>query len=106
MWLLRHGIFAGGVLFRGPPPWPARGPPRTAGTEHRWRLEGLWNLVFLAVIVGGGFISQPLFLREGLMLAAAAASWFTTRKAVHEANNLISVRSSKWRFCFWEFLPR
>jgi len=42
--------------------------------------------VFLAVILGAVFISQPPFLREGLMLAAAAASWYTTRKAVHEAN--------------------
>jgi Na+/H+ antiporter NhaD/arsenite permease-like protein len=50
------------------------------------RVEGLWNLVFLAVILGAVFVSQPLFLREGLMLAAAAASWFTTPKAVHEAN--------------------
>jgi Na+/H+ antiporter NhaD/arsenite permease-like protein len=53
---------------------------------ERWRVEGLWNLVFLAVILGAVFISQPLFLREGLMLAAAGASWLTTRKAVHEAN--------------------
>jgi len=53
---------------------------------RRWRVEGLWNLVFLAVILGAVFISRPLFLREGLMLAAAAASWRTTRKAVHEAN--------------------
>jgi Na+/H+ antiporter NhaD/arsenite permease-like protein len=49
-------------------------------------VEGLWNLLFLAVILGAVFISKPLFLREGVMLAAAAASWFTTRKTVHEAN--------------------
>jgi Na+/H+ antiporter NhaD/arsenite permease-like protein len=49
-------------------------------------VEGLWNLVFLAVILGAVFISQPPFLREGVMLAAAAGSWFTTRKTVHEAN--------------------
>jgi len=60
-------------------------PPPSRSSEP-WRVEGLWNLVFLAVILGAVFISQPLFLREGLMLAAAAASWFTTRKAVHEAN--------------------
>jgi Na+/H+ antiporter NhaD/arsenite permease-like protein len=64
---------------RAPAPPPARLP-------EEWRVEGLWNLVFLAVILGSVFISQPLFLREGLMLAAAAASWFTTRKTVHEAN--------------------
>jgi Na+/H+ antiporter NhaD/arsenite permease-like protein len=40
----------------------------------------------LAVILGSVFISQPPFLRECLMLAAGAASWLTTRKEVHEAN--------------------
>ena len=60
--------------------------PTPARSNETWRVEGLLNLVFLAVILGAAFISQPLFLREGLMLAAAAASWFTTRKTVHEAN--------------------
>jgi Na+/H+ antiporter NhaD/arsenite permease-like protein len=64
---------------RAPAPTPAR-------SNETWQVEGLLNLVFLAVILGAAFISQPLFLREGLMLAAAAASWFTTRKTVHEAN--------------------
>jgi Na+/H+ antiporter NhaD/arsenite permease-like protein len=62
---------------------PAPPPPQTA---ESWRVEGLWNLVFLAVILGAVFISQPPFLREAVMLAAAAASWLTTRKAVHQAN--------------------
>jgi Na+/H+ antiporter NhaD/arsenite permease-like protein len=52
-----------------------------------WRFEGLGNLVFLAVILVAVFIAQPLFLREGLMAAAAAGSYFTTRKHVHEANH-------------------
>ena len=61
-------------------------PPVPPNSHEIWRVEGLWNLAFLAVILGAVFISRPLFLREGLMLAAAAASWLTTRKAVHEAN--------------------
>jgi Na+/H+ antiporter NhaD/arsenite permease-like protein len=60
--------------------------PTPSGSGEHWRVEGLWNLLFLAVILGAVFISKPLFLREGVMLAAAAASWFTTRKTVHEAN--------------------
>ena len=32
------------------------------------------------------FVETPPFLREGLMLAAAAGSYFTTKKSVHEAN--------------------
>ena len=43
--------------------------------------------MFLAIILAAVFINQPPFLREGLMLIAAAASYFTTRKTVHEANH-------------------
>lgn len=52
-----------------------------------WRVQGLPNLVFLAVIVGAVFFNQPPFLRESLMLAAAAASYLTTKKALHAAND-------------------
>ena len=54
--------------------------------EH-WRFDGLPNLFFLAVILGSVFLEHPLFLREALMLAAAAGSYFTTRKPIHEANH-------------------
>jgi len=39
------------------------------------------------VILGAVFINEPPFLREALMIAAAAGSWFTTRKPIHEANH-------------------
>jgi len=52
----------------------------------RWGVDGLWNLAFLGVILAAVLIPRPLFLREGLMLGAAAASWFTTPRRVHEAN--------------------
>ena len=48
--------------------------------------DGLANLFFLAVILGAVFINHPLFLREGLMLAAALGSYYTTRPQVHAAN--------------------
>lgn len=54
--------------------------------QESWRFDGLSNLFFLAVILGAVFINRPTFLREGLMLAAAIGSYFTTRKHVHEAN--------------------
>jgi Na+/H+ antiporter NhaD/arsenite permease-like protein len=60
---------------------------REKETGHKqWRIDGLANLCFLAVILGAVFIEKPLFLREGLMLAAAAGSYFTTKKSVHKAN--------------------
>ena len=54
--------------------------------QESWKFEGLGNLFFLAVILGAVFVEKPVFLREGLMLAAAAGSYFTTKKTVHAAN--------------------
>jgi Na+/H+ antiporter NhaD/arsenite permease-like protein len=51
-----------------------------------WRFSGLWNMAFLAVILGAVFLDRPPFAREALMAGAAVGSWFTTRKQVHEAN--------------------
>ena len=60
---------------------------RLAEPSGEWRFEGLWNLTFLLVILVAVFIDRPPFLREALMVGAAAGSWFTTRKQVHEANH-------------------
>src|SRR6266536_1496372 len=60
---------------------------RLAEPHDVWRFEGAPNLLFLAAILGAVFVHQPLFLREGLMLAAAAGSHFTTQKAIHTANH-------------------
>ena len=38
------------------------------------------------MILGAVFVNRPPFLRDGLMLAAAAGSWFTTKPSVHAAN--------------------
>jgi Na+/H+ antiporter NhaD/arsenite permease-like protein len=58
--------------------------------EHEiWSFDGFFNLFFLAVVLGAVFITKPLFLREGLMLAAALGSYLATRryfKHVHEEN--------------------
>lgn len=61
---------------------------RQKETAHEeWRFIGTHNLFFLAVIIGAVFINHPHFLREGLMIAAAALSYFTTPKPVHESND-------------------
>ncbi len=57
-----------------------------AEPRDTWRFDGLGNLVFLAIILGAVFISQPVFLREGIMAAAAVGSYLTTQKRIHEAN--------------------
>lgn len=58
-----------------------------AEPPDRWRFEGLVNLVFLGAILGAVFIHHPPFLREAIMLGAAAASYYTTRPGVHHANH-------------------
>lgn len=68
---------------------------RERETAHEeWKVSGLGNLVWLGVILGAIAIQHPPFLREGLMIAAAAVSYYTTPRPVHEANhfNLAPVR--------------
>ena len=60
---------------------------RLAEPRDHWRFDGLWNIAYLLVILGAVFLDRPLFLRETLMVAAAAGSGFTTKKQVHEANH-------------------
>lgn len=66
---------------------PKEGRPRLAGAGKPFRFDGLWNIVYLAVILGAVFINHPALLREGLMGAAAAGSYFTTQRRVHVAND-------------------
>ena len=62
---------------------------RAAQTEppDTFKFSGLHNVFFLGVILAAVFVDQVIFLREGLMLAAAVGSWFTTNKQVHESNH-------------------
>ena len=83
---------------------------REMETAHEtWRFEGLTNLAFLAVILAAVIIESPLGLREILMLAAAAGSYFATPKTVHEANDfsLEPIREVAWLFLgiFFTMIP-
>jgi len=63
-------------------------PVRDHLTEHeKFRIDGLVNVLFLAVIFGAIFIKRPFMLRESLMIAAAVASYFVTAKQVHQSNH-------------------
>ena len=57
-----------------------------AGQTDTWRFEGGINVVFLLVIIGAVFLPDKFFLREAVMLAAAAASFLLTPKVVHREN--------------------
>ena len=50
-------------------------------------VTGLHNIIFLVVVLGAIFITHPPFLRELLMVLAAAASYITTKSETHEKND-------------------
>jgi Na+/H+ antiporter NhaD/arsenite permease-like protein len=50
-------------------------------------IEGKINLVFLAALIGAVFLPERFFLRELVMLAAAAASYFLTPPKLHAENH-------------------
>ncbi len=50
-------------------------------------ITGLHNIVFLLIVLVAVFIQHPLFLRELIMIAAAAGSYFTTSSDIHRKND-------------------
>jgi Na+/H+ antiporter NhaD/arsenite permease-like protein len=57
-----------------------------AQEPETWRFDGMVNVLFLLAIIGAVFLPATFFLREAVMLAAAAASYFVTPKQVHAEN--------------------
>ncbi len=55
--------------------------------DEEAEVSGLQNVFFLAVILAAVFIQDPPFLRESLMLIAAAGSYYTTKKEIHKKND-------------------
>jgi Na+/H+ antiporter NhaD/arsenite permease-like protein len=60
---------------------------KLAEPADQWRFDGLSNLVFIGLILVAAFIEHPFFLREFLMIGAAAGSYFTTSRQVHDSNH-------------------
>jgi Na+/H+ antiporter NhaD/arsenite permease-like protein len=58
-----------------------------AAEPDTWRFDGRVNLLFLAIIVGAVFLPSVPFLREGVMISAAVASYKFTPRRVHEENH-------------------
>lgn len=48
-------------------------------------VEGLHNLIFLALILGAVFLEEPI--REIVMLSCAVASYLTTKREIHQRND-------------------
>ena len=56
-------------------------------TGEEGQVEGLHNVLFLLVVLAAVFVQRPLFLREAIMIAAAAGSYFTTHSDIHKRND-------------------
>jgi len=54
------------------------------GEETKFR--GMHNLGYLGLILIAVFIQDPPFVREAIMIAVSVASYLTTKKEIHEAN--------------------
>ncbi|MDD5711557.1 MAG: sodium:proton antiporter [Smithellaceae bacterium] len=48
-------------------------------------VEGIHNVIFLAIIIGAVFLKEPL--REIIMIGAATASYFSTDRSIHDGND-------------------
>jgi len=76
---------------------------RERETAHEeWRFDGLHNILFLALILAGVFLHKilPFPIPDLLMIAAAVASYFTTKRAVHESNHFsfAPIKEVGWLF--------
>jgi Na+/H+ antiporter NhaD/arsenite permease-like protein len=90
MWAVGLGVLL--AMFLGVDLLNFRKAPKPVRAAHvapedGFAVDGLPNVFFLAVILGAVlFANDPPFLREALMLCAAAGSYFTTQKRVHAEN--------------------
>ncbi len=72
-----------------------------AAQEHEvWRLDGAGNVLFLLAVIAGVFLPEKYFLREIVMLGAAAASYRLTAPQVHAENHFsfAPIKEVAWLF--------
>ncbi|HPS64900.1 MAG TPA: sodium:proton antiporter [Ignavibacteria bacterium] len=51
------------------------------------KYDGLFNIIFLVIIIGSVFITKPLFVREIIMLGCSLASYKMTSKEIRRRNS-------------------
>ncbi len=55
--------------------------------QEQGAAAGVYNIFFLIVIIIAVFITDPPFVREVLMILAAAGSYVSTKKEIHQEND-------------------
>jgi len=73
---------------------------REIKTKEKLSIKGYHNFIYLAVIIASVFITEPLFLREGIMLLTAFLSYKFTNKEIHKRNhfNFHPIKEVAWLF--------
>jgi len=68
-------------------------------TAVEWRFDGMRNILFMAIVLFA-IVALPPCVRELVMVAAAVASYFTTARSVHDANDftLSPMKEIAWLF--------
>jgi Na+/H+ antiporter NhaD/arsenite permease-like protein len=56
------------------------------GSEEEGEVSGVQNVFFILMILVAVFITNPPFVREALMVLAAAGSYFSTKHDIHRKN--------------------
>ena len=54
--------------------------------KERFEIKGAFNMIFLLMIIGSVFITEPLFIRELIMVGCAMISYKLTSKKIHNDN--------------------
>jgi len=90
IWILAISIVL--VMFFLIDSYNYRKAPEEAAAEQavvgdKSAIHGLHNIGFLLMILIAVFIQNPPFVREAIMIIAAAGSYFTTKAPIHEAND-------------------
>lgn len=69
-------------------------------THEKIELKGLFNFLFLGIIIASVFITSPLFLREAIMLLSAVLSYKMTGKEIHKRNHFafLPINEVAWLF--------
>jgi Na+/H+ antiporter NhaD/arsenite permease-like protein len=69
-------------------------------TKEKVQILGLHNFIFLGIIIASVFITEPIFVREAIMLITAFVSYKLTKKEIHKRNhfNFHPIKEVAWIF--------
>lgn len=89
-WLLAIGLLLvifyifDRISFKSQPDYMQR---KEESKGEKMEFKGLYNFVFLAIVIASVFITEPIFVREIIMLVSAFVSYKITNNRIHERNH-------------------